>query len=289
MNPRVGIVGAAGRYGRWLAEFLREHALAGEIAGHDPASATSWNLAELVAWSEVLVFCTPLTQTVATIEEAARQTDAKARAQLWMDVSSVKGAPVRAMLSSGAEVLGLHPMCAPPATPDLIGQRLVVCEGRLDSWRPWTEAFLAATGADCIALDPDEHDRRAALVQGLGHAAHLAQMMVLADAAPMRSLGALAPCATPTFQLDLAIGMRLLSGDPGLYAGLLTLTPASREAIAALAAACYQLLELSEGPNPSVEIGALVSNLRLWADTDTRTNGEQAYLRAITAARAPRA
>lgn len=281
--PRVGIVGAAGRYGRWVETFLRAHGLAEDIAGHDPASPTSWSIEALVEWSEVLVFCAPLTHTLAAIEAFAALAGDRAKTQLWIDLTSVKVGPVTAMQASGAEVLGLHPLCAPPSTPDLIGQRMVVCEARLESWRPWAEAFLAATGADCIALTAEEHDRRAALVQALGHAAHLSQLMALAKAAPHASLQALASCATPTFQLDLAMGMRLLSGDPGLYAGLLSLTPESRAAIADLAAACQQLLALSHSADPAKEMTSLVESLREWAGTDARVRGEQAYVRAIAA------
>ena len=48
------------------------------------------------------------------------------------------------MLASRAEVVGLHPMTAPPKTPTLKGRVMVVCEARLDAWRPWMASLLAA-------------------------------------------------------------------------------------------------------------------------------------------------
>lgn len=284
-HPRVGIVGSAGRYGRWFASFLATHRLAGEVRGHDPADPDAWAADRLAAWSDVLVFCVPMAATVAVVENFARFAPAHAPAQLWMDLTSIKAAPMAAMAAAGGEVLGLHPMCAPPPGTDLHGQRLVVCEGRLQRWRPWTEALLAATAADCLNLDPQEHDHRAALVQGLGHAAHLAQLLGLARSGlPLDELRA---CATPTFELDLAIGMRLLAGDPALYAGLLAMTPASRAAIAALRAACDELLALAEGDEAVARLGDRIAALRPWAGGAGIGAGEQAYLQAIRTLHTP--
>jgi prephenate dehydrogenase len=286
-RARIGIVGSAGRYGRWFARFLAAHpGLAAEVRGHDPADPEADAADALAAWADVLVFCTPVAGTTAAIGRFARLAPARAPAQLWMDLCSIKLAPMAAMMASGAEVLGLHPMCAPPEAPDLRGQRLVVCEGRLRQWRPWCEALLAATAADCVRLEPEEHDRRAALVQGLGHAAHLAHLLGLARSglAPAE----LRTCATPTFELDLAIGMRLLAGDPTLYAGLLALTPQSRAAVAALRAACDELLALSAGEAAAAALATRIAELRRWAGAAAIEAGEQDYLRAIAALHHPR-
>lgn len=284
-QPRVGIIGSAGRYGRWFAGFLAAHRLATDIRGHDPADPDACTADALTDWAEVLVFCVPVAATVTVIGNFAHLAATRASTQLWVDLSSIKAAPMAAMLAAGGEVLGLHPMCAPPLGSDLRGQRLVVCEGRLQRWRPWAEAMLAATAADCLPLEAQEHDRRAALVQGLGHAAHLAQLLGLVRSGlPLDTLRA---CATPTFELDLAIGARLLAGDPALYAGLLALTPESRAALATLRTACDELLVLAEGDDAVARLAARIDGLRPWVGDAGIHAGEQAYLRSIRALRMP--
>ncbi|GAB3737997.1 hypothetical protein GCM10028794_20260 [Silanimonas algicola] len=285
-QARVAIIGSAGRYGRWLAGFFAANpALAAEVRGHDPADSSSVAMAPLAHWADVVVFSAPVVATVEVIGRFAALARERAERQLWMDLTSIKAAPVAAMQASGAEVLGLHPMCAPPALTHLAGQRLVVCEGRLKVWRPWTTAFLTATRATLVPLDAREHDRRAAQVQALGHAAHLAQLTVLARGGA--SLDALDACATPTFGLDLAMGMRLLSGDPGLYAGLLSLTEESRASVRALRDACAWLVDAVESATTYDALVPHIVSLQQWAGKERITGGNAAYLRAVDGMRPP--
>lgn len=282
-GPRLAIVGVAGRYGRWLHGFFSAHRqLAAQIRGHDPADPASDPAEVLAHWADVVVFSTPVAETAALIRRFSRLAPQEARRQLWIDVTSVKAAPLAAMMDAGAEVLGLHPMCAPPDRGDLAGQRLVVCEGRLAHWRPWVEALLAATRARCIHLEAAEHDRRVALVQGLGHAAHLAQLTVLArSGVPIADLD---PCATPTFALDTAMGMRLLAGDPSLYAGLLALTGDARSAITALRDACDELLAEAGSAHSVDALATHIRALQEWAGAERIDAGDRAYRRAVEAA-----
>jgi prephenate dehydrogenase len=283
---RVAIIGSAGRYGRWLAGFFKANpVLAVDVRGHDPADPSSDAPDALAPWADVVVFCAPVAKTVAVIERFARCAPSRAHQQLWMDLTSIKAAPVAAMQASGAEVLGLHPMCAPPKHPHLDGHRLVVCEQRLRTWRPWATAFLAATRAILVPIDAREHDRRAAQVQALGHAAHLAQLTVLARGD--LTLDALDACATPTFSLDLAMGMRLLSGDPALYAGLLSLTNESRASLVALRDACNVLVGATDSDSPLEALVAHIEALQRWAGPQRIRHGEAGYRRAIEGLASP--
>lgn len=161
----------------------------------------------------------------------------------------------------------------------------MVCEGRLRQWRPWVEAFIQATQAQVVRMEAVDHDHHAAHVQGLGHAAHLAQLMALkASGLPLNTL---LRCATPTFQLDIAIGMRLLAGDPALYAGLLALTPESRMALNALRDACDRLLSGANSTNSLDELVDKIHALQAWAGTEYIQAHEEAYLQAIHARRSP--
>ena len=215
--PLVGIVGHAGAYGRWLARFL-EQRMGLQVRGSDIADPGSPTPAELARQVDVLVFSVPIRRTVAVIESCIAQADGGEAGALWLDLTSIKQAPVAAMLGSRAEVAGLHPMAAPPKIGTLEGRTLAVCRARVARWGPWLDALLAALRADCVEIAPAAHDRAMALVQGLVHASHLAQADVLrrcaAEAGGMPALHAL---RTVGHELDLTVTGRILAGNPAIY------------------------------------------------------------------------
>jgi len=215
--PLVGIVGHAGAYGRWLARFL-ERRMGLQVRGSDIADPGSPTPAELARQVDVLVFSVPIRRTVAVIESCIAHADGGEAGALWLDLTSIKQAPVAAMLGSRADVAGLHPMAAPPKIGTLEGRTLAVCRARVARWGPWLDALLAALRADCVEIAPAAHDRAMALVQGLVHASHLAQADVLrrcaAEAGGMPALHAL---RTVGHELDLTVTGRILAGNPAIY------------------------------------------------------------------------
>jgi prephenate dehydrogenase len=216
----VGIVGSAGDYGRWLTRFFADR-MGCRVLGVDPADPASASSAELLQHSEVLVFSTPIAHTPALIREYVAQAGARAHSQLWIDVTSVKAEPVAAMLESGAEVLGLHPMTAPPKAPTLRGRVLVACEARIDRWRGFVDALYAALEAERVETSPEHHDRVMALVQALVHAGHLAQAGVLAElSADFGGPAALFAFRSASFEMDLCMAERILAGNPAIYSGI---------------------------------------------------------------------
>ena len=215
--PVVGIVGNAGAYGRWLAAFFRER-MGLDAIGRDPHGDIALSPRALVERADVLVFSTPIRATAAIIDEYVAAADGVETGKLWLDLTSIKQAPVEAMLRSNAEVVGLHPMAAPPKTPSLRGRVLAACPARLSRWQRWVDALLAAFEAECVTIDPLAHDRAMALVQGLVHASHMAQARVLRaladDAGGMPLLHAL---RTVGYDLDLTVTGRILAGNPAIY------------------------------------------------------------------------
>lgn len=216
-RPVVGIVGSAGAYGRWLRAFF-ERRMGLEVIGHDPADPASDSPQALVERADVLVFSAPIRHTPALIAEYVRLSAGRERGRLWLDITSVKAAPVAAMLASQAEVAGLHPMTAPPKTPTLKGRVMVVCRARVDAWAGWLQALCEALQAECVPADPEYHDRVMALVQAMVHASHLAQAGVLREYAPaLGELPALLPFRSVAFELDTASIARILSLNPAIY------------------------------------------------------------------------
>jgi prephenate dehydrogenase len=240
----VGIVGSAGAYGRWLARVFSER-LGCRVLGCDPADPAACTLAELVSLSEVIVFSAPIAETPRLIRETVALAGAQAAGQLWIDVTSIKAEPVAAMLGSQAEVLGLHPMTAPPKAPSLRGRVLVTCEARIARWRDFVDALYAALEAERVECEPGRHDRVMALVQALVHAGHLAQAGVLARLAPdLGGPAALFPFRSASFELDLAMADRILAGNPAIYAGIQFDNPAVLPVLDGLCARVQRLREV---------------------------------------------
>ncbi|MFT4197224.1 MAG: prephenate dehydrogenase [Pseudoxanthomonas sp.] len=217
LPPTVGIVGSAGAYGRWLAGFLRTR-MGLEVIGHDPADPGSSAPEVLAERADVLVFSVPIRRAADIIGRYARLSAGREQGRLWLDLTSIKTGPIQAMLGTRAEVAGLHPMSAPPKSPTLKGRPLVVCEARLDAWRPWLQALLDALEAQCVRTTPQHHDRVMALVQAMVHAVHLAEGAVLrARAGEVGTLAELFPYRTAGFEMDGAILSRILALNPAIY------------------------------------------------------------------------
>ncbi|PJE75758.1 hypothetical protein COV04_03285 [Candidatus Uhrbacteria bacterium CG10_big_fil_rev_8_21_14_0_10_48_11] len=162
----VGIIGIAGLCGRWFERVFYEFGCI--VDGSDPqfdSSITQRNR-EVVENADVVIFAVPphlLPDIVRSVVEVSRAD------QLWIDCSCLQSEPVRAVLESRAEVVGLHPMCAP--TKRLWeGQTVIVCQARLRQWRTWFEDFMKKTGAHSKVSTPEEQDKNMVIIEGLIHA-----------------------------------------------------------------------------------------------------------------------
>ena len=215
--PRIGIVGSAGAYGRWLQGFF-EQRMGLQVIGHDPADPASASPQQVLAAAQVIIFSVPIRHTAQIIEQWVALADGGEAGQLWLDITSVKQTPVQALLASRAEVAGLHPMCAPPKSPTLKGRALVVCAQRVRHWQPWLQQLCVALQAQCVQATPEHHDRMMALVQAMVHACGLAQAGVLRQQQDwLGVLEAVLPFRTVGFEMHLASMARILALNPAIY------------------------------------------------------------------------
>ncbi len=216
-SPVIGIVGSAGAYGRWLRAFFAQR-MGLRVLGHDPADVDSDSPDDLLASADVLVFSAPIRSTPALIDQYVHESAGREAGRLWLDVTSIKQAPVAAMMRSQAEVVGLHPMTAPPKAPTLKGRVVVVSEARVEHWAPWLASLYAALEGEFVQATPERHDRVMSLVQAMVHASHLAQAGVLRGyAAELGGIEGLMPYRSASFELDAAIAARILSLNPAIY------------------------------------------------------------------------
>ena len=206
----IGILGVQGKYGQWLRRFF-------ERWGHEVIGAdlgTEMSNKEVVEKADVVVFSVPIAVTIDVIEEMVSHSR---EGQLWMDITSVKRRPVESMLKSKAEVVGLHPMCA-PTVETLHGQVMMYCPARLDEWKGFVDEFLKETEATVKEITPEAHDRRMAMIQCLPHAS------ILMMAALNRHMGVdareLFSSTSAFYRIVLSLMGRISAQKPELYADI---------------------------------------------------------------------
>ena len=99
---------------------------------------------EAAAIADVTIVSVPIAATEAVIRAVGPHVREDA---LLMDVTSLKTAPIDAMLAATrGSVVGTHPMFG-PSVHTLQGQRVVLCRGRGEAWGDWVrDAFAAVLG-----------------------------------------------------------------------------------------------------------------------------------------------
>jgi prephenate dehydrogenase len=213
---QIGIIGGRGRMGSLFGEVFSRAGYTVLAGGRETDLAKS----DLVTGSDIVMVSVPIRATKTVIERIA---PLLREDQLVCDLTSLKSGPVEAMLSSRAEVIGLHPMFG-PTVPSLLRQTIIMCPERCSmETRDRMVKIFEREGARVTFSTPPEHDRIMAVVQGLTH------FVTLSMAETMRRAG-MTPDQTedfmsPVYQLELGLVGRLLSQDPELYADMLCMNP----------------------------------------------------------------
>lgn len=219
-NKTIGIIGIKGKYGQWLQNFFENFGY--KVIGSDLETRLSNK--DVVEKSDVVVFSIPMRSTVGIIKEL---TSFSREEQLWLDVTSLKDAPIRAMLESKASVIGLHPMVS-PASKTWKGQTVVLCPARVtEKWLEWTKKILKESKGEVLISNPKDHDKQMIFVQALPHASQLIMAAVL------RSMSAdideSLKYTSPIYRMSLNMVGRILAQNPNLYADIQMLNPNSKD------------------------------------------------------------
>jgi len=216
LQVKIGIIGGTGRMGAFFRKVFETAGWEVQIAGR----STPQSPADLAGACDVVMVSVPIRETVGVIRSLA---PLLSEGQVFCDLTSLKTGPVEAMLTSRAQVVGLHPMFGPTAN-GLPGQTIIATPARC---RPETldlllEVFLSQ-GARVTISTPEEHDRIMAVVQGLTH------FVTLGVAETMRRVGVkpedTLAFMSPVYQMEMCLVGRLLSQDSSLYADILGQNP----------------------------------------------------------------
>jgi chorismate mutase / prephenate dehydrogenase len=142
-----------------------------------------------------------------------------------LDVTSIKEAPVAAMLeATRASVVGTHPMFG-PNVHSLQGQRVVVCRARGDAWADWVVRMFEARGLSVQETTPAHHDRVMAVVQVLTH--FQTQVLGLTLARTGTPLDETLRFTSPAYLMELYVTARHFAQSPDLYGPIEMRNPAT--------------------------------------------------------------
>jgi prephenate dehydrogenase len=213
---KAGIIGGTGKMGRFFTPVFERAGYEVLVSGRS-TPLTNHDLAEQC---DLVIVSVPIHDTVRVIDDIS---PVLTREQILCDFTSLKTAPVAAMLKSDARVIGLHPLFG-PTVPSLRNQTIIVCPARAEDHI--VQSFLSLfshEGAQCTVTTPEHHDRMMAVVQGLTH------FVTLCMAESVRRLGidieSTRAFTSPVYQIELSLVGRLLSQDPSLYADILQENP----------------------------------------------------------------
>lgn len=184
---RIGLIGY-GAFGRLTAR----HLSAGfEVLAFDPAASPDDRIARRVdlataAACPVVVLAVPVETLPETLAAIAPHLTPGA---VVIDVGSVKVLPARLMaerLPAHVEVVGTHPLFGPQSARDgIAGLRIAVCPVRGEPAARRVAAFCRlALKLKVFLVTPEDHDREAAVVQGLTHL--IARVLVSMEPLPTR-------------------------------------------------------------------------------------------------------
>jgi chorismate mutase / prephenate dehydrogenase len=231
----IAIVGGKGAMGSTLAGLFTELGHRVSIADLD----TELTPERAAAEADVVVVSVPIRDTA----EVIRRVGPHVREEgLLMDVTSIKAAPMRAMLeATRASVVGTHPMFG-PGTHTFQGQRVVVCPGRGDAWAQWVKQMLTARGLAVTEATPEEHDRMMAVVQVLNH--YQTQVLGLSLSRSGVPLEQSLAFTSPAYLLEAYVTARHFAQSPDLYGAIEMLNPQTAEVTSVFCAAATEIAHI---------------------------------------------
>lgn len=208
----IGIIGGTGNMGFWFERFFSAIGHTVLIAGRK----TPLKIEDLAKRSDVVILSVPLKPALDLAEKIG---PILSENQLLMDVCSLKENIFSTMNRfTRAEVIGAHPLFG-PSTDSIVGQNIIICQGRGSKWLSWFENELRAQGALVTRMDPVEHDRNMAVVQGLTH------LLSICMGRTLQKLGMTPDSAilssTPVFRIKMDLIGRLFAQDLDLYKNLI--------------------------------------------------------------------
>ncbi len=212
--PTVGLMGF-GAFGRLVTDHLHPHC---RLLIHDPAlsatdralpAATEFADVASIARCDFIILAVPVDALASAIR--ALRPHLKPGA-IVIDVGSVKVTPAAAMqteLPSFVDIIGTHPLFGPQSARNGIrGRKIAICPIRGRSTIRVAAFLKHVLGLQVFITTPEEHDKDAAVVQGLTHL--IARILVRMEPLPKH-------LTTASFDLLLEATEMVRHDAPNVY------------------------------------------------------------------------
>lgn len=208
---KVVVVGGRGALGqRFVSLFQRSGFVVSVLEQPDWPRA-----AEICADASLVLLAVP----IAVTEQVIRQLPTLPADCILADITSIKAAPLAAMLQQHAgPVLGLHPMFGPDIS-NIVKQVVVVCHGRAAEQYQWLLQQFSVWGAVLTEKNAQQHDELMQLIQAMRHFSSLVYGVHLAE--EHADLSQLLELSSPIYRLELAMVGRLFAQNAELYADIM--------------------------------------------------------------------
>ncbi len=232
-SQTVAILGGKGGMGQMLVRLFGDLGHAVLVVDTD----TNMTSVQAAKAADVVVVSVPIDVTEEVIREVGPHLREDA---LLMDVTSLKGMPMEAMMAATkASVVGTHPMFG-PGVHTLTGQRVLLCRGRGDGWFDWLHSVFSARGLVVSETDAATHDDAMAVVQVLNH--FRTQVLGLALTKYGMSFEKSMEFTSPVYLLESYVTARHFAQSPDLYGPIEMLNPRWREVTGAFLEAAQELV-----------------------------------------------
>jgi len=231
----IGIIGGTGQMGQWFKRFFQKNGCKVVIAGRK----TKLKPEECAATCDVVVITVPIDATIDTIKKIGPHVRKDA---LFMDLTSLKQGPVKAMLKySKSEVIGTHPVFG-PSVKSIRDQTMVLCPARGKKWLPWLKKMLEKNRAKVKISTTLKHDKMMSVIQGVMHFGSISICHALKELGVdiMESQ----EFSSPIYKLRMDMVGRILNQDPKLYADIEISNPETKRAINAYLKNAKQLFKI---------------------------------------------
>lgn len=232
---RVTVVGGRGAMGRFFCERLA-------VAGHQVSvmEQDDWGRADvLLGQADLVLLCVPLKHTPAIARQVGQYLG---KHTVLADIASTKVDVMQAMLDShSGPVIGLHPMFGPGVT-SLLGQKIVVCEGRLTAQCQWVLDWIEADGGNLIPATPEEHDTMMVAVQAIRFFSNFS--LGTFYAAEGVDIERSFEFSSPLYRSEINTISRLVAQDAALYVDILLASEERQQAIGRLVDTYARLADL---------------------------------------------
>ncbi len=208
---KVVVVGGNGALGQRFVSLFQRSGFAVSVL-----EQADWPKAAEICVDAALVL---LAVPIAVTEQVIRQLPQLPADCVLADITSIKAAPLAAMLQQhSGPVLGLHPMFGPDIS-NIVKQVVVVCHGRSAAQYQWLLQQFSVWGAVLTEKDAQQHDELMQLIQAMRHFSSLVYGVHLAE--EHADLPQLLELSSPIYRLELAMVGRLFAQNAELYADIM--------------------------------------------------------------------